>query len=80
VWLLLVTLKYGLSSFHCRSIMKMMSSAFMSRVGVKLLLLCHFTPRRRLKVYSLPSGDTVHRSARPGTTCVPPLSKSTSRL
>jgi hypothetical protein len=58
--------------------MNMMSSAFMSRVGLKFLLDCHFTPLRRKKVYSSPSLDTVHFSARPGTTLVPPRSKSTS--
>ena len=33
-WFALVTLKYGLASFHCRSIAKIMSSALKSRVGL----------------------------------------------
>ena len=46
-WLVLVTLKYGLYSFHWRSIMKIMSSALKSRVGFHARWLCHFTPLRR---------------------------------
>jgi hypothetical protein len=46
--------------------MKMMSSAFMSRVGLKTALLCHFTPLRRKKVYSLPSGETSSAFGQPG--------------
>ena len=49
-WFELVTLKYGLSSFHCRSIAKIMSSALKSRVGLKARWLCHFTPLRSLNV------------------------------
>ena len=50
-WFELVTLKYGLSSFHCRSIEKMTSSALKSRVGLNDLdVECHFTPLRRWKV------------------------------
>ncbi len=50
-WFGLVTLKYGLSSFHWRSIMNITSSALKSRVGLKPLPVpCHFTPLRSLKV------------------------------
>ncbi len=49
-WFELVTLKYGLDSFHCRSIAKIMSSALKSRVGFHARWLCHFTPLRRWNV------------------------------
>ena len=46
-WFGLVTLKYGWLSFHCRSMLKIMSSALKSRVGFHSRWLCHFTPLRR---------------------------------
>jgi hypothetical protein len=46
-WFGLVTLKYGWLSFHCRSMLKIMSSALKSRVGFQSRWLCHFTPLRR---------------------------------
>jgi hypothetical protein len=79
-WLELVTLKYGLSSFHWRSKPKITSSAFMSRVGLNARWLCHLTPLRSVKVYVRPSAEMSHFSARPGTTLVPPRSNSTMRL
>src|SRR5260370_40433087 len=60
--------------------LKMTSSALKSRVGLKLALLWNLTPLRSLKVYVLPSADTVHDSARPGTMLVVPISNSTNRL
>src|SRR5438045_7771815 len=56
------------------------SSALKSRVGLKLALLWNLTPLRSLKVYVLPSGDTVHDSASAGTMLVVPISNSTRRL
>ncbi|MCY1361177.1 hypothetical protein D9M69_478350 [compost metagenome] len=76
-----MTLKKGSLSFHWRSSMKMKSSALKSRVGLKLLLVvCHFTPLRRWKVYTVPSAEMSHFSARPGITLVPPRSNSTMVL
>ena len=56
------------------------SSALKSRVGVKLALLWNLTPWRSLNVTTLPSGETVHDSARAGMMLVVPVSNSTSRL
>src|SRR5205085_11610638 len=49
-WFGLVTLKKGCASFHWRSYDHTMSSALRSRVGLKVRVLCHFTPLRRWKV------------------------------
>jgi hypothetical protein len=44
----------------------------MSRVGVKKSVVWNLTPLRSLKVYSLPSSETVQLSARPGSISVEP--------
>src|SRR6266481_2918654 len=60
--------------------LKMTSSALKSRAGLKLALLWNLTPLRSLKVYVLPSGETVHDSASAGMMLVVPSSNSTNRL
>ena len=59
---------------------KTTSSALKSRVGVKAALLLNFTPLRRWKVYSVPSSEMSHFSAKAGTTSVVPGLNSTRRL
>src|SRR6201999_493737 len=56
------------------------SSALNSRVGLNQDVVWNLTPWRRWNVYVLPSGETSHFSARPGSTFVPPRSNSTRRL
>ena len=73
------TLWNGLASFHWRSNVNSTSSALKSRVGVKSLLDCHFTPCRRWKVMVLPSGEMSQLSASDGSVCVVPSLNATSR-
>ncbi len=70
----------GFLSLAIRSQLKSTSSAFMSRVGLKLALLWNLTPLRSLNVKTLPSGETVHDSASAGTMLVVPISNWTRRL